>query len=109
MLLLSALDVAELLPMRECIPLMADALRALARGDAVQPLRQILRVPGGAGVMGMMPALLGTPDVLGAKVITVFHGNEGTRFDSHQGVVLLFEPVHGALVAVIDVVLAGSW
>jgi ornithine cyclodeaminase len=50
----------------------------------------------------MMPAYLETPDALGVKVITVFNGNHGTEYDSHQGVVLLFEADHGSVVAVID-------
>src|SRR6185295_16776438 len=33
---------------------------------------------------------------------TVFHGNEGTKYDSHQGVVLLFEAKYGSLVAIMD-------
>src|SRR5262249_55882816 len=38
----------------------------------------------------------------GLKVITIFPGNEGSDFDSHQGAVLLFEADHGSLVAMID-------
>jgi ornithine cyclodeaminase len=39
---------------------------------------------------------------LGIKVITVFPGNLGTPFDSHQGAVLLFEGEHGRLLAIMD-------
>jgi ornithine cyclodeaminase/alanine dehydrogenase-like protein (mu-crystallin family) len=50
----------------------------------------------------VMPAYVGAPKALGAKVITVFPDNHGTSLDSHQGAVLLFEADHGRLVAVMD-------
>ena len=49
-----------------------------------------------------MPAYLGAPAAVGAKVITVFPGNHGTAFDSHQGAVLVFDTVHGSLQALLD-------
>jgi ornithine cyclodeaminase/alanine dehydrogenase-like protein (mu-crystallin family) len=94
--------VAALLPMRECIDLMANVLRTLSRGDAVLPLRSLLRTPDGAGLLGLMPAFLGEPPCMGIKVISVFFDNEASGLDSHQGAVLLFEPEHGRLVAMID-------
>lgn len=95
-------DVARLLPMERCIGVMADVLMALAHGEATQPLRTVIRLPGGRGAFATMPAQTGTPDAFGLKVITVYPGNEGTAYDSHQGAVLLFEPVHGTLVAIMD-------
>lgn len=95
-------EVPRLLPMRECVGLMAEVLRSLARGDAVQPLRTVLSVPDGGGLLASMPAYLGAPRALGVKVITVTPANHGTPFDSHQGAVLLFEAEHGSLVAIVD-------
>ena len=95
-------QVTELLPMGECIEVMDAALRTLARGDAVLPLRPVLRLPDGIGVFGIMPAWLGAPHSLGLKAINVFHGNEGTDLDSHQGLVLLFSPETGAPLAIMD-------
>ena len=90
-LILPHADVTRLLPMRECVDVMADALAALARGDAVLPLRQVLRLPDGKSAFATMPAYVGRPNAIGAKVITVFPDNHGTALDSHQGAVLLFE------------------
>src|SRR5688572_6368963 len=101
-LILSRSDIAQLLPMRECIDVMADALSGLTRGDAILPLRQVLRLPDGKSAFAVMPAYLGHPKAVGAKVITVFPDNHGTSFDSHQGAVLLFEAEHGSLAAVMD-------
>ena len=102
LLILNQPEVAALLPMAECIDVMADALRALAAGDAVVPLRTVVRLPDGHSAFAAMPATLAHPAALGVKVITVFPGNEGTPLDSHQGAVLLFEADHGRLLAVMD-------
>jgi ornithine cyclodeaminase len=94
--------------MRECIDVMADALRSLSRGDALLPLRSVTRLPGSPNLLAVMPGQLGVNSAdrhraaLGAKVITVFPGNDATPFDSHMGVVLLFEAELGRLLAVID-------
>ncbi len=101
-LVLSRSDIAHLLPMRECINVMAQALSALTRGDAILPLRQVVRLPDGKSAFAVMPAYLAGAQAVGAKVITVFPDNHGTGIDSHQGAVLLFEGAHGSLAAVMD-------
>ena len=95
-------QVRRLLPMGECIPLMAETLATLARGQALMPLRQVVALPDAVGALAAMPAHLSSPPALGIKVITVFPGNHGTEYDSHQGAVLLFETGHGRLLAVMD-------
>ena len=99
-LIVSHCDVVRLLPMAECIDLMADALGELARGNAQLPLRTVLRLPGGRNAFVSMPATIGS--AIGAKVITVFPGNEGTAFESHIGVVLYFDGSNGRLLAILD-------
>lgn len=105
MLILSRADVERLLPMPACVGLMADALAARARGNAVQPLRTILRLPDGSGLMATMPACVGTPAALGVKIVSVFPGNAAAGLDSHQGAVLLVDSTSGILLAVLE---AGS-
>ncbi|MGH7712839.1 MAG: ornithine cyclodeaminase family protein [Gemmatimonadaceae bacterium] len=99
-LVLSHTDVVRLLPMATCIDLMADALEAASKGQAVLPLRQVVRLPDTPNAFALMPALLG--DALGAKIITVFPGNDTTPYESHIGVVLYFETTNGQLRAIID-------
>ncbi len=94
--------VHELLPMKDCIPLMREALSSLARGDVVLPLRSMVRLPDGTGLLGLMPGWLGTPQSFGLKVVSVMPGNHGTAYDSHQGVVMLFGVVHGEPLAILD-------
>jgi alanine dehydrogenase len=102
MLVLSQAVVERLLPMRECVEIMASTLATLARGDAVLPLRTVIRLPQTSNAFGVMPAYLGAPKTIGAKVVTVFPGNHGTDLDSHQGAVLLFDRENGRLVALLD-------
>jgi alanine dehydrogenase len=101
-LLVSQAEVERLLPMADCIEAMAEVLRALAAGQALLPLRQVLALPGGQGAFAVMPAVLGSAGAIGVKAITVIPGNHGTAYDSHQGAVLLFESEHGRLLAVMD-------
>jgi alanine dehydrogenase len=101
-LIVSQPEVASLLPMAECIEAMAEALRAVARGDAVLPLRQVVPLPHHLGALASMPAYIESPRGMAVKVIAVFPGNHGTPFDSHQGAVLLFEGEHGSLRAILD-------
>src|SRR5262245_48608487 len=88
--------------MAECIDAMTDALRTLARGGALLPLRQVVRLPDGRNAFALMPAALNDPSALGAKIITVFPGNDATPYDSHQGAVLLFDTEYGRLIGILD-------
>ena len=101
-LVVNGSEIRTLLPMDECIDVMSDALAALARSEAMVPLRQIMWLPEKVGALGMMPGYISGIDAVGLKVITVFPGNHGTRYDSHQGAVLLFEATHGQLLAIMD-------
>jgi ornithine cyclodeaminase len=95
-------EVPRLLPMKECVDVMARAFAALARGQADMPVRQILWLDEKRSALGLMPAHLAEHAALGLKAVTFFPRNEGTDLDSHQGAVLLFETGRGRLLAVID-------
>jgi ornithine cyclodeaminase len=103
-------EVPVLLPMHECMDIMAQALTSLSSGRAVMPLRSVMWLPEKTGVLGMMPAYLtgGSlsgvtgPGVLGLKVVTVFPNNRGTAFDTHQGAVMLFDASRDQSLAIID-------
>lgn len=102
MIVISQKEVGALLSMRDCIEVMSRALAALARGESILPLRTVIRLPSGTDFFALMPGVVGSPEAFGAKVITVFPGNEGTNLDSHLGAVLLFDSKTGALQAVLD-------
>jgi ornithine cyclodeaminase len=105
-LVLNGEEVTRLLPMPECIQVMRDALAALARGEALVPLRTVMRVPGVSGFLGLMPGyispLKGQEGALGVKAVSVFPGNAQRGIDTHQGAVLLFEADTGRLSALMD-------
>jgi ornithine cyclodeaminase len=95
-------EVRQLLPMAECIEVMAEALKTLARGQAILPLRPVMWLPEKVGALGMMPAYMEDLQVMGLKIVSVFPGNHGTEYDSHMGAVMLFETKHGQPLAVMD-------
>ena len=102
-LILNHDEVAKLLPMKECIAVMREALLKLASGQAYQPLRTIIRPPGAAGVMGLMPSYVsGENAAYGLKAICVFPGNPAIGKDAHQGGVLLFSAETGELQAIMN-------
>jgi ornithine cyclodeaminase/alanine dehydrogenase-like protein (mu-crystallin family) len=104
-LVLTAREVETLLPMKECVEVMSRALGALARGEAYQPLRMIVRPPGAAGLMALMPAYEAagpSGPAFGLKAIGVFHGNVVKGKDAHQGGVLLFDGESGELRAIMN-------
>jgi ornithine cyclodeaminase len=102
-LILNHEEVSELLPIKECIAVMREALLALAEGKAYQPLRTITRPPDAKGVMGLMPSYMsGDRAAFGLKAICVFPGNPAKGLDSHQGAVLLFSAETGELLALMN-------
>jgi ornithine cyclodeaminase/alanine dehydrogenase-like protein (mu-crystallin family) len=109
LLVLGAGDVHALLPYGECADAMRDALAALARGEVHQPLRAIIKPPGAAGMMALMPAYLaGAGEGADAhaayalKAIGIFPGNPAAGLDAHQGVVLLSSAQTGEPLAVLN-------
>jgi ornithine cyclodeaminase/alanine dehydrogenase-like protein (mu-crystallin family) len=102
-LVLSEADVERLLPMEECIEVMADALASLARGELYQPLRSIVRPPDGSGFIGLMPAhRAAAPAAFGLKAINIIPDNPARGLDAHQGAVLLSDGETGELIAVLN-------
>jgi ornithine cyclodeaminase/alanine dehydrogenase-like protein (mu-crystallin family) len=101
-LVVTQAQVIQLLSMAECIQVIEQAFRSLAGGDTLQPLRQVMWLPDKSGLLALMPAYLGEAQAMGLKAISVFPGNHATLFDSHQGVVLLFETRNGRLLAILD-------
>ena len=59
MIVVSAGEVARLLPYEECIPLMREAMIALSQGRTSQLLRAILDLPEGRA-FGVMPGAMRT-------------------------------------------------
>lgn len=102
-LILTHAEVEELLPIRECVPVMAEALADLAKGDVHQPLRMVIRPPGAEGDMALMPSYRsGGRAAYGVKTVCFFAGNPAKGLDSHQGSVMLFSAETGELLALMN-------
>lgn len=101
-LILTQPQIRALLSMRVCMDLVADALATLARGEAENPLRWVVKHATGSSLLGMMPGNLSSPAALGLKVVAVFPENHGTAYDCHQGVVILFDAQNGVPRAILD-------
>lgn len=102
-LVLDSAQIKKLLPVSECIELMADALAALARDQVFQPLRTIIRPPGARGLLGLMPAYRsGENGAFGMKAICVFPENPAQGKDAHQGAVILFNRESGEMLALMN-------
>ena len=102
-LVLAEHDVRELLPMQECIEAMDDVLRALARGELLQPLRPVLRAPDAGTLFGLMPAYRGgAAPAWSLKEIVIAPDNPSRGLDAHQGAVLLHDGATGELRALLN-------
>jgi ornithine cyclodeaminase/alanine dehydrogenase-like protein (mu-crystallin family) len=94
--------ISSLLTMQECIKVMEEMFRSLAKGESAQPLRSMMWLPGKKGLLGMMPGYNKTAGVMGIKLISVFHGNRDQGYPSHQGVVVLFDANNGKPLMIFD-------
>jgi ornithine cyclodeaminase len=101
-LILDAPTIRRLLPMDRCVDVMADALAGLARGAALNPLRSITELPYQQSWLALMPGAQAEPAAFGVKVISLFPANREHGYETHQGVVLLFEAEHGRPVAIVE-------
>jgi ornithine cyclodeaminase/alanine dehydrogenase-like protein (mu-crystallin family) len=96
-------EVRRLLPMSECIEVMAEALASLARGEVHNPLRFVVRPPEAPSIIGLMPAYRGGETPLwGLKSIVIAPGNAARGLDLHQGFVALFDGETGETRAIMN-------
>ncbi len=68
---------------------------AFSRGETKQLLRSVIPLAEGR-MFGIMPGAMGERAVFGAKLISVFPDNFARGIQSHQGLVILFDPENGA-------------
>jgi ornithine cyclodeaminase/alanine dehydrogenase-like protein (mu-crystallin family) len=94
--------IETLLPMRDCIAAMETMFRDLAEDRILQPLRSLIWLPDRSGLLGMMPGYAQGPNIIGVKLITIFHANGPAGLPSHQGIVILFEATPGTPLLLLD-------
>jgi thiomorpholine-carboxylate dehydrogenase len=93
-------DVARVLTYEALIPAMERALAGLSAGTVIQPLRHMLAIEEAKRYLAVMPAA--TADAMGAKLVSIYPGNEGSRWPTHSAAILLLDPVTGEPLAVVE-------
>jgi ornithine cyclodeaminase len=102
MLIIGHSQVRDLLPLRSCMHVVAEALADLARGEGVQPLRDGFLLPARQGVLAWMPGSLAAEKPFGIKVLSVIGKASEMGLDSHQGGVMIFDPIEGRPLALVE-------
>ena len=92
-------EVRRRLTYELCIPVVRDAMIRFSAGQTQQLLRSILPMSPGR-LFGVMPGALGSDGPFGAKLISVFADNFAKGMQSHQGVVVLYDPDSGTPVCI---------
>jgi len=102
MLIINHSQVREVLPMRDCMEVVGEALSALARGEGVQPLRSGFLLPDRQGVLAWMPGSLAAGQPFGIKVLSIVDNPGDLGVESHQGGVMIFDPANGSPLALCE-------
>jgi ornithine cyclodeaminase len=96
-----AAQVEALLDYPGCIAAMRQAMIALSTGEREQPLRTIWPL-GDGDMWGIMPGDLAALSTFGAKLVSVFGDPGRPGRTRHQGVVVAFDGVTGAVSCIAD-------
>jgi ornithine cyclodeaminase/alanine dehydrogenase-like protein (mu-crystallin family) len=92
-------EVARRLTYDVCIPIVRQAMIDFSKGETRQLLRSVIPLAQGH-LFGIMPGALGDNAAFGAKLVSVYPENFAKGRQSHQGLVVLFEPSTGEPVCV---------
>jgi len=81
---------------------LAPAMEALSRDEVSLPPRIAAMVEERSAYLGAMPVYLKEPEILAAKLISVFPENEPAHHHTHYATILLFNPKSGEPLAMLD-------
>lgn len=94
--------VRELLPMADCIDVMAQAMVAASTGTVSIPPRLLTPLIDNSGLFIFMPGSSEEIESYGAKVLSAHPANPAKGLPLIQGFVILFEHNSGAAVAIVE-------
>src|SRR5207247_5886544 len=94
--------VEALLDPDALIDAVASAMADLSAGSASMPSRIAATVPERDALLAAMPAYLPSAGVLACKLVDVFPGNDVLGMETHQAVILCFDPENGTPLALMD-------
>ncbi|KAL0983913.1 hypothetical protein UPYG_G00134680 [Umbra pygmaea] len=98
-------EVQVLLHYKDLIPRLEVALGKFSKRDSaeiIQPVRSTVPLQRYNGFLGLMPAYLVHEDILCTKMVCFYKRDSGSTLPSTQSTVLLFDPEHGNVKAVMD-------
>ena len=81
---------------------LAPAMESLSRGEVSLPPRIAAMVEERSAYLGTMPVYLKEPEILAAKIISVFPENDPEHHHTHYASILLFNPKSGEPIAMLD-------
>lgn len=105
LLILSAADVREALPMADAVEAMKLAFAQLSTGEAHLPLRTVIPTPCNDGTALLMPAFLSEGRQMGVKLLSLFPDNPERGLPLIHALMTLFDGETGRPLAVME---AGS-
>jgi ornithine cyclodeaminase len=102
MLFLNRLQVESLLDLDRLVEALGPAMAELSAGRVSMPPRVVVQVHEWGGLLGAMPAFLGSAQILETKLVSVFPQNAARGLPSHQAVILVFDARTGSPRALMD-------
>lgn len=100
--ILSQRDVEQSVNMSQAIHALKEAYIQLSQGDAVLPLRTQVPVKKREGITLFMPSYLASSDSLGAKIISIFPGNQEIDLPTIHAIVIVIDAETGRPEAIMD-------
>ena len=100
-------DVERLLPVGDCVDVMAEAMRQVSARNVHLPIRQFMPVAGAPGKMAIMPGSLGEVGKdddanFGIKLVCKYERPHDDPLGTHVGMVLLFDSERGIPLAMLE-------
>ena len=95
-------DVRTRVQMPDLIEAMEQALVEFSAGRVQQPMRTVLQFGAAGSLFGSMPTYVSSLPALGAKLVTVCHGNASLGLGTHQAIIVMLNPETGVTEAILD-------
>jgi len=102
MLFLSRQEVESLLDLDRLVEALGPAMVELSAGRVSMPPRVVAQAREWGGLLAVMPAFLGSAQILSTKLVSVFPENARQGLPSHQAVILVFDAHTGSPRALMD-------